>query len=237
MRGSWLALGLAVVLSAVGCGSTKTVTKTVASPGPSSSTNSTATQSTSTTTTPASPQPCPTFRNGQIAPSGLVCTANGITLRVEHQSDVLHLKTLTARVTSVSTTSTLSGGYSSKTAQGTFIVISLDFTNEANSPETFAPGGAQTAILGAQSRQYSEDFAAENGPDPHSCVSNNDPIQPGADRTCDVVYDIPTPAVQRARAHGLGLIVGNFGDNLSPQSTSQTPSEAGIVILDPLGRA
>jgi hypothetical protein len=116
-------------------------------------------------------------------------------------------------------------------------VISLDITNDANSPETFGSGGSQqSALLGEGNRTYSEDFDAENGPDEHSCVSNNNPIQPGAHLQCDVVYDIPTPAVDRARTHGFGLIVVNFGDDLSPNSSS-TPSEAGLIVLNPLGEA
>jgi hypothetical protein len=158
-------------------------------------------------------------------------------LTFEHQADVLRLKTLRARVVDVSTASTLSGAVSSKTAQGRFVVISLNITNDADSPETFGSvGDQQTAILGQASRTYSEDFDAENGPDEHSCLSNDNPIQPGANLQCDVIYDIPTPAVDRARARGLGLIVVNFGDDLSPNSIS-TPREVGLIVLDPLGSA
>jgi hypothetical protein len=189
-----LVIPLIVVLGGCG-GSTKTMTQTVTS-SPSVSASSTPTS----TTTPTGPQPCPSFSSVKAIPSGLKCTgSNGLLLTLDHQSDVLHLKTLSARVASVSTTDTLSGSVSSKTAQGRFVVISIEITNNANSPETFGSvSSQQTALLGGGNRTYSEDFDAENGPDQHSCVSNDNPIQPGAHLQCDVVYDVPTPAVDRA---------------------------------------
>ena len=237
------AVVILVLVSASCGGSTKTVTKTAptAAASTSSATTQTPTTSTGSTgagSTTATGQPCPVFTNVKQVTPGLTCTAsNGMLLTLEHQSGALHLKTLTARVANVSTAETLSGSVSSATAQGRFVVITLDITNNADSPETFAPAGnQQTALLGAGNKSYSEDFDAENGPDQNSCVSNDNPIQPGADLHCDVVYDIPTAAVDRARTHGLGLIVVNFGDDLSPNAVS-TPSSAGIIILNPLGNA
>jgi hypothetical protein len=125
---------------------------------------------------------------------------------------------------------TLAANTQSATATGRFLVITLGVTNDADSPEMFGPPGIQQTEIVGHGRSYSEDFAAENGPDPRSCVSMQGSIQPQGTATCDVVYDMPTPAIARARTHGLGLLVANFGDNLVPGSTTPTPALDVLII-------
>jgi hypothetical protein len=228
-----LALPVALVVLA-GCGgATKTVTVTTTSAGtPTQATTSSAVTTTAAATGPAS---CAQL-DVKTVTTGAKCNANGIPITIARQSDTLNLSTLSAHLSSVATATNLSNGYSSKTATGSFVIFKLAITNKTGSPQTFAPVGTQQTALVGHNATYSEDFDAENGPDSHSCISNDDPIQPGATKNCDVVYDIPTPAVNRGRTHGFGLLVSNFGDDLSPNATS-TPSTAGMIIVDPIGAA
>jgi hypothetical protein len=162
----------------------------------------------------------------------------GIQIRIWPQTSTAHLQTLSAHVNGVTTASTLASNGSSASANGRFLVVSLTITNNASAPEQFdSIGNQQTAIIGHRGASYSEDFNAENGPDQHSCVaSNTNDIQPGESATCDVVFDLPVAAVDRARTHGLGLYVVNFGTDLSSNSMSP-PHKVALITLSPFGSA
>jgi hypothetical protein len=158
---------------------------------------------------------------------------------IAHQSNAVHLKTLTARVIGVSTAETLSGSTGSATAIGRFVVVSLAIANQADSPESFDRIGAEQTRFVGNGKSYSEDFNAENGGDPRSCVRaamTATSIQPGESATCDVVFDLPASAIERARTDRFSLIVANFGDNIGP-STLSLPATLGVIVLNPLGNA
>lgn len=225
----------AVSLSACG-GSTKTVTVSAAPVTVASSTTTAtgagATSTATSATPPSGPQPCSQSTHFK---SGLKCTENGNTLTFVHQGDTLRLKTLTAQVTDVHTTTSLANSISSVTAKGAFVIITLNITNKTSTPETIATPGNQQTVLVGHKAQYSEDFDAENGPDQNSCINQNGTsLQPGASQSCDVVYDIPTPAVTRARTHRFGLLVGNFGADFSSNAYSPV-TVAGLFDLNPIG--
>lgn len=215
----------ALALVASGCGSTHTVTVT------KSASTTAASVTSSTSSPPRGPPPCPP--DVLDAPPGARCVlSRGVVASVGSKTLPARLKTLAARVVGLTTADTLSDGTSSASAVGRFVVVSLAVTNRAHSPETFDPIGVQQAALVEHKTYYSEDFKVENYNDSRSCVSQaTTPIQPGESATCDVVFDLPATAIRAAAdAHQLAVVVANFGDNLSPSSSS-VPKSLGVVGL------
>ena len=161
---------------------------------------------------------------------GTCTTSTGTKLAVVKQGRVLRLKTLTARVTGVHLTDSVSaGGGISATARGTFVVINLAITNKLSTPQQFDPiGNSQTALIAGGSKTYSESFNAENQADQQSFVSQSHDVQPDETQTGDVVFDLPGTTLARARSRGAGLVIVNFGDTAGSQA-------AGLIVLSPFG--
>jgi hypothetical protein len=222
--------GAAAVVALAGCGgATKTVVQTVSvarTPTSASTTSSTA----ATASTPSGPPTCASvFQPSDIRP--VVCSfQTGSFVKGATENYPIRLKTLTAQFVAARTASSVadSSGAATATATGTFLIITLRISNNSSTPQTVESIGnsaAELFTLGSDSKQYSESFAAENQADEQSFVSQNStPIQPDASQTGDVVFDLPPSALASVRAHGAGLLLGDFGVDLSSAGASNDPS-------------
>src|SRR4051794_20066002 len=130
-----VALGLAGLVIA-GCGSSKTVTKTVGAPP-------TAPVSTPTATTTPDQQPvdnsCDALGiNRAQRKEGTCIDRSGVKVTVVDKTSTLKLKTLTARFVGSRMASSLGDPGFTKTASGTYVVITIAVTNRLDTPVSFA---------------------------------------------------------------------------------------------------
>lgn len=222
MRLSAVGLGVGAGLLLAACGgSTKTIVKTVtaAPPAATSATvaSPTTTTAAATSTTAAAADPTSCDAKG-IDPQQLrqgTCVTKGVTFTVVNKGSVLRMHSLTASLNGIRAADSLSSDVSSATASGMFVISSLTVTNRLDSPQTFDQiGTAQTQLLlGRQT--FTENFDAENGNDPQSCVSKDDAgIQPGESLTCDVIFDVPTSSLAKLTTNG-NISITNFGDDIA----------------------
>jgi len=225
-----------------GCGSGAS-TSTIGVGG-ENATNTTAEQATSTeptptSTTPAVSGPPPCAEN----PTAATCTTEqGTLIHQVQRSGTLHLKSLTARVTGIRTAESLSGpnGGSIANAKGKYLIITLQVTNEAGSPQAFANSSVSPQIVlsaggeGQKATVYTQAFKAENGPDQSSFTwKSSEPTQSGESETGDIIFDVPASVASRITSPSAGgryiakLYIGNYGADL----TEELPAGTGTIGL------
>lgn len=211
LRPGYAVLVAAAVLAA-GCGSK---TKTTSHPTTAS------TPSTPTTTTKASTD-CETLG---INPTGMregTCTHDGVTYVIVDENHTLKLHTLSAKLSGIHTTSSLSAGEPAR-AQGKFVVASIALTNLLELPQSLDRSGTQQAGLILDRTIYKEDVSAEKASDPASCLSRKTQLGSGKSTTCDVIFDVPTASAADLGKHGSGdLYIVDFGSDLSSSIGPQT---------------
>jgi hypothetical protein len=165
-----------------------------------------------------------------INPTGMregKCTHAGITWTIVDENHTLTLKTLSAKLVDVRTAKSLASTTAATTANGDFVVATVTITNKLSSPQTFDPAGTQQAGLVLDGAVFKEALSAEGEADANSCLKlHGAPIQPGANETCDVIFDVPTSAAADLGKHGSGdLYLVNFGSDLAssvyPQAIGQ----------------
>jgi hypothetical protein len=197
---------------------TTTVTKTVTVPPAA------------TATTPATPPPKPTGCdelgiNATQLHEGK-CVGDGYHYNVVNKASTLRMKTLTVNLAGIRTTDALSdpNGMDSKTADGKFVVVTLNVTNRTHAPAAWQSDQTLLALGNGTHTddQYSESFNAENGADQNSCLwkvggALNGSLQPGMSATCDVVFDVPAHA--KLERTGSNLVVADLGTDVNSAST------------------
>jgi hypothetical protein len=197
---AWLVLGLCIL---AGCGSTKVIVKTESGPQ----------AATIVTTSGASPPGAGSSGLGplgerfcQLLRTEPVCEYNGELTQHAQRAEALRLKTLTAK---------LVGVRAARSPRGEYLIITLKIRNDTSSPKTFGHPGADPTDLVAGGEYRKEALNAETN-DPNSFITKNEPIQPGASTTADVIFDVP-----RSVAAGVmnqtdgGLFIANFGSDFS----------------------
>jgi hypothetical protein len=151
---------------------------------------------------------------------------NGYTLTYVNMGARGKLRTLSAKVNGVSTASSYSAasGTITAVAHGRFVTVNLTVTNRLDSPQQFDGGTTGQVALSVRGKTYTPSFDAENEADQSSFMSANNsaPIQPGESQSGDVVFDVPSTAVNIALAHG-AVIVTDFGTG------SQAPTN--VLVL------
>lgn len=147
------------------------------------------------------------------------CEEDGEVLQVVNRDSLLRLPELHARLLDVELTDTISGGFTSDVANGTFAIFTLEITNKLNAPVEFDEFQEQVA-LSAMGNVYTEDFDAANGPLESSFLWIGEEIQPDGSLTGDVVFDVPEKAARRIEKEG-NLTILNFSDVESPGSPSK----------------
>lgn len=204
-----LALGALVV---AGCGSqAKSGSHTNAT------TTSTATAPTSTTTTASTD--CNALGINPTAMREGTCTHAGLTYVIVDENHTLKLKTLWAKLNGIHTTDALAG----QTAQGRFVVASLDITNRLELSQRFDAHGTQQAGLILEGTVYKEDGSAEQTADPASCAKKATAVPAGKSEACDVVFDVPASSAAEIGKHASGdLYVVDFGSDLAGSVSPQT---------------
>lgn len=145
---------------------------------------------------------------------GLCQRESGDEYIVANRDSELDLKELKARIVDIETADVLTDVGVTR-ANGTFLIFTLDITNELPSPVQFSESQEQTYFaIGTNSRNgavYTEDFDAENGGDEQSFAWQFEEIQPGTTQRGTVIFDVPPEAIQELEKTGnLGIL--NFSD-------------------------
>jgi hypothetical protein len=210
-------IALAVILGSGGGG---TDSNTEADVG--SETGSAAPEPATTAEAPPPPAPdpnaCDTKGIVPLDPSTAAgkCKSGGTRFTVANQDGVLKTKTLVARLSGSRQATSLSDpdGFETTTANGTYLVLTVDLTNKLDSPVDIASD--QTALILTSGKQYQEDFDAENGADQQSFLWQLDNgLQPDETRTGDFVFDLPPKAIRRFQNDGGALAIAELGDDIS----------------------
>jgi hypothetical protein len=208
------AVGLAVGLCVLaGCGGTKTIVKTVTQPPAGTSATSSGKSATSPGVGPLGVKFC------QLLRTAPVCEYHAELVHHAQRAGALRLKTLTAK---------LVGVRAARATKGEYLIITLNITNNSTSPKTFGHAGADPTTLVAGGQYRKEALNAERN-DPNSFITKNEPIQPGASKTADVIFDVPPSVATNVmnQADG-GLFTGNFGADFSK---GLPPSGLGLLSL------
>jgi hypothetical protein len=122
--------------------------------------------------------------------------------------DKLTLKGTTYRVTKVKTAQEIGDQYTGATANGTFIVVDLQLTNEKDEPATIIEDNIR--IVGGNDSSYStSDDAILVYPDQSLLLEE---IQPGVTESGKLVYDLPPEAVKGSRLQVEDLFSGSTGE-------------------------
>lgn len=210
-------------LAACGADSTKTVVPTVTAPTPTVDTASVPT----VTTPPPDPTSCTALgitRNRLREGNCIDTNNNGARIQGVNRGSTLRLKQLYVSYGGYTTQDTIPASTGTAAAQGTFVIMTLTVRNKLNSPAVFDQHQDQI-ILALGSRNYSENFDAENNPGT-SFVRNSDPIQPGNSKTGTVVFDIPKSIVKHIDTDG-DLIILQFSD--AGQRVRDAKQRVGII--------
>jgi hypothetical protein len=144
------------------------------------------------------------------------CRSGGTRFTVVNQDGVLKTKTMIARFSGIREADSLSDpdGFTTETANGTFVVVTVDLTNRLSSPADI--GSDQSALVLASGKQYAEAFDAENGADQQSFLWQLDRgLQPDESRTGDFVFDLPAKALRRFHVDGGALVIADLGSDTS----------------------
>ncbi|HEY8083434.1 MAG TPA: DUF4352 domain-containing protein [Solirubrobacterales bacterium] len=122
--------------------------------------------------------------------------------------DKLTLKGTTYRVTDAETAKQIGGQYTGATANGTFVVVDIQLTNEEDEPATILEDNIR--IVGGNGSTYStSDDAILVYPDQTLLLEE---IQPGVTESGKLVYDLPSSAVSGARLQVEDLFSGSTGE-------------------------
>jgi hypothetical protein len=135
------------------------------------------------------------------------------------RQETLHLKTLTAKLVGVRAAPV--------TASREYLIVTLNIKNDSTSAHTFAASGTKQTFLVAGGKEHDEAVNPEKN-DPNSFVTKNEPIQPGASKTADVIFAVPPSVAAKVMAQtDGGLFIGNLGDDLSKHLRSRV----GLIAL------
>jgi hypothetical protein len=122
--------------------------------------------------------------------------------------DKLTLKGTTYRVTGVDTVKQIGDEYTGATANGEFVVIDIQLTNEEDEPATILEDNIR--VIGGNGSSYStSDDALFVYPDQTILLEE---IQPGVTERGKLVYDLPPGAVKGARLQVEDLFSGSTGE-------------------------
>jgi hypothetical protein len=181
------------------------------------------TPSRTTNTTIAKPRDCNALGINPLGMREGTCTHGGITYVIVDEDHTLKLPTLWGNLSGIHTAKSLTNDTAVATAHGQFLMATLSITDKVPHPRTFDQGHTQQVGVILDGAVYKEDVAAENA-DSNSCLrQNGGPIQPGASKTCDVIFDVPAAAAADLGKHGSGdLYLVNFGSDLSGSTLPQT---------------
>ena len=148
-----------------------------------------------------------------------VCKFLGRPVNYTPRQETLQLKTLTAKLVGVRAAPV--------TASREYLIATLNIKNDSTSPHTFGSSGTTQTFLVAGGKEHNEAVNAEKN-DPNSFVTKNEPIQPGASKTADVIFAVPPSVATKviAQKDG-GLFIGNLGDDLSKHLRSRV----GLIAL------
>ncbi|HEU0318528.1 MAG TPA: hypothetical protein VFR49_14420, partial [Solirubrobacteraceae bacterium] len=208
---------VAVVAALAACGGSTTTSRTT--PRPATEAGPSIPAPAPTSGPPPAGLPSCTSRVRTTAGAPIVrpglCTASGVTIVLAAAGQTVVLRTLTARVVGARLARSVSSQLASRTASGTFLVVTLAIGNRSGAPATFDGLGATQTALQASSSNFREALDAESGADLGSCVERNTtPIAAAGSETCDVVFDVPDAVAQHLRVKGGGLLIVDFGDSI-----------------------
>jgi hypothetical protein len=135
------------------------------------------------------------------------------------RQETLQLKTLTAKLVGVRAAPV--------TASRSYLIVTLNIKNDSTSPHTFAASANTQTFLVAGGKEHNEAVNAEKN-DPNSFATKNEPIQPGASKTADLIFPVPPSVAANVMAQKQGgLFIGNLGDDLS----THLRSRVGLISL------
>jgi hypothetical protein len=210
------AVAVAVILGTSGNGGGKA--KSAAGATTSAAVSPPAPQVTQEQPPPPDPSACETKGIIPLDPSTPAgkCKTGGTRFTVANQDGILKTKTMIARFSGSRQADSLSDpdGFSTETANGTFVVVTVDLTNRLSSPVDI--GSDQSALILRSGKQYDEAFDAENGADQQSFLWQLDTgLQPDESRTGDFVFDLPSKALRQFQKNGGALVIAELGSNTS----------------------
>ncbi len=122
------------------------------------------------------------------------------------QGAQLDMASLSAKVVRIRRMKTITGtgGYYSETADGSFVVITLEVTNRLNRSVRVGGIGTSLAALRIGGRRYTEDFQTASTALESSFLTQPNALPPGEMMTADVVFDIPTSKLNKKTDLKLG---------------------------------
>jgi len=148
--------------------------------------------------------------NAQVGNEGR-CEEDGTTYVVADSGRPLQLEELSATLLDTETTKTASDEYGdTKTANGVYVIFTLEVNNKTHSPVYFDSGQEQTALYLGED-EYTEDFEVENWALDDSFLNKFEKLQPGAPVTGQVAFDVPKAALSELHKGG-NLAIANFSD-------------------------
>lgn len=122
--------------------------------------------------------------------------------------DRLTLKGTTYRVTNARTAKQVGSGYTAVTANGAFIIVDLQLTNEESEPATILEDNIR--VIGSNGSSYStSDDAILAFPGQTFLLEE---IQPGVTESGKLVYDLPSGAVSGSKLQVEDLFSGSTGE-------------------------
>jgi hypothetical protein len=153
--------------------------------------------------------------------SGGTCTAAGTEYVVADRGEELELDTLTARLEDLDETRKIRGDYlkPKPPKNDVFAVAKLAVTNTGNGIQLFDDFGEQVQLI-TPSRTYREPFNILNGVATDSFLWKATKIKPNRTERGDVVFDIPSEAVDEMDTSG-AIQVLNFGEEGNIQRADQ----------------
>lgn len=127
---------------------------------------------------------------------------------VAEVGESLSLKGTSYRVESVTTRQTVGSDFTSVTADGVFVVVTLTLTNEKNDPRTILADNVR--LVGGNGNEYSTDSEACLAFENSLCILQE--IQPDLPKSVVAVYDIPASAVAGAKLRAKDLFSNDYGE-------------------------
>jgi hypothetical protein len=123
------------------------------------------------------------------------CLQGGYKLTVVNRGDLLELEGWAIKLNDYATAKTLGEGSGEVArATGTFVVFDLTVTSKLDRPTNFDDNQDQMALSLGDST-FRQSFEAANGPVDDSCLTEEPAvIQPGASKTCKIIFDVPSKA-------------------------------------------
>lgn len=151
-----------------------------------------------------------------------VCAEDGVTYVVVNERHKLKLKELEVRLLGIQETGSVSSSYGeTKTANGTYVLFTLEVTNRLHEPASFDANQEQTALY-IDGNTYTEDFEAENYGLEDSFLELES-IQPQGTETGTIAFDVPDKVLSKLTKSG-NLDIVNFSEE-----SSSNPREVGTI--------